>query len=44
MFWRGMGRKDEAHAAWEEALAQAQKLEPDAQAEFIPRLEARVKR
>ncbi len=39
-----MGRKDEAHEAWEDALAQAQKLEPDAQAEFIPRLEARVKR
>jgi tetratricopeptide (TPR) repeat protein len=38
------GRKDEAHEAWEDALAQARKLEPDVQAEFVPRLEARVKR
>ena len=31
-----MGRKDEAHEAWEDALAQAQNSNPDAQAEFIP--------
>jgi 4-amino-4-deoxy-L-arabinose transferase-like glycosyltransferase len=39
-----MGRKDEAHTAWENALLEARQLEPEAQAEFVPRLEARVKR
>ena len=39
-----LGRTEEARKAWETALALARKLEPGAQAEFVPRLEAKLKK
>jgi 4-amino-4-deoxy-L-arabinose transferase-like glycosyltransferase len=39
-----IGRKEEALKAWETALAMARQLDPGAQAEFVPRLEAKLKR
>jgi predicted RNA polymerase sigma factor len=39
-----MGRTDEAHKAWEAALAITHQLDPAAQAELIPRLEAKLKK
>ena len=39
-----MGRTEEARKAWETALAQARQLEPAIQAEFVPKLEARLKK
>jgi Tfp pilus assembly protein PilF len=39
-----MGRKDEARKAWETALALTRQLDTGAQAEFVPRLETRLKK
>jgi tetratricopeptide (TPR) repeat protein len=39
-----MGQKDEAHKAWQAALASARQLDPDAQPGYVPELEARLKR
>jgi 4-amino-4-deoxy-L-arabinose transferase-like glycosyltransferase len=39
-----MGRKNEARKAWEDALVEARKLDPGAQTQFVPRLEARMNR
>jgi 4-amino-4-deoxy-L-arabinose transferase-like glycosyltransferase len=39
-----MGRKDDAHKAWETALTLARQLNPEAQAELIPSLEAKLKK
>jgi predicted RNA polymerase sigma factor len=39
-----LGRTEEARKAWETALALSRKLEPGAQAEFVPRLEAKLKK
>ncbi|HEY1804273.1 MAG TPA: glycosyltransferase family 39 protein [Terracidiphilus sp.] len=39
-----LGRRDEARAAWQAALSSAKQLEPDAQAAYVPDLEAKLKR
>ncbi len=38
------GRMDEAHAAWQKALALAHQLEPATQTLFVPRLEAKLEK
>ncbi|HTW46550.1 MAG TPA: glycosyltransferase family 39 protein [Acidobacteriaceae bacterium] len=40
----GMRNRDAARAAWESALAAAQKLEPDAQSAYVPNLERQIAR
>ena len=37
-----LGQKDEARKAWQAALASARQLEPDAQAGYVPDLEAKL--
>ncbi len=39
-----MGQRDEARKAWEAALAEAKKLEPDAQVSYVPDLEEKLKK
>ena len=39
-----LGQKDEARAAWNAALAEARKLEPDAQVSYVPDLEEKLKK
>ena len=36
------GRRDDAHAAWQKALALAHQLEPATQSLFVPRLEDKL--
>jgi hypothetical protein len=38
------GNKDAARAAWQQAITAARQLEPDAQASYIPDLEAKIQR
>jgi 4-amino-4-deoxy-L-arabinose transferase-like glycosyltransferase len=38
-----LGQKDEAREAWQAALVAARQLEPDARAEYVPSLEAKLK-
>jgi tetratricopeptide (TPR) repeat protein len=38
------GNKDAARAAWQQALAAAHQLEPDAQPSYVPELEAKLAR
>ena len=40
----GLGQKDEARQAWQAALTAARQLDPGAQANFIPDLEAKLKK
>jgi 4-amino-4-deoxy-L-arabinose transferase-like glycosyltransferase len=39
-----LGQKDEARKAWQAALALAKQFEPDAQASYVPDLEAKLKK
>jgi len=39
-----LGKKDQARAAWQAALALAKQLEADAQVSYVPDLEAKLKR
>jgi hypothetical protein len=39
-----LGQKDEARIAWNAALAEARKLEPDAQVSYVPDLEEKLKK
>ena len=39
-----LGQKDAAREAWEAALTMARSLEPEAQADFVPGLERKLKR
>lgn len=39
-----LGQKEQAHQAWQAALAVALTLEPDAQPDYVPALQARLKR
>jgi Flp pilus assembly protein TadD len=39
-----LGLKDEARAAWQAALLESKKLEPDAQLSYVPDLEKKLKK
>ena len=39
-----LGQKDEARKAWQAALVEAKKLEPDAQLSYVPDLEGKLKK
>jgi predicted negative regulator of RcsB-dependent stress response len=39
-----MGQKDEARKAWQAAIDSAKRMEPEAQASFIPDLEGKLKK
>jgi tetratricopeptide (TPR) repeat protein len=39
-----LGQKDEARQAWQAAIASARRLEPDAQASYVPDLEKKLRK